>query len=587
MRFFSRLKIWEKFKNTCYRFPLGVVIIALLSIIFIYVVHSDSENIEILLQIVSSLILTFFFSIWLVIHGENIKNISQIKKYTLQSIAIIFWILFFCQFNGDLNSFENIIFFILSLLWIIGYVFSAPYLQKKVYPAEVYYNYLYSTLSAFISAYIVWLLIMLLWMIAITSIDALFWITWSITDYLYQYWIILSIVLVTPLFGLSQLPDHTEVHTKLSNINSFARFIIKYLLFPAVCVYFIILYAYSIQLWFTFWNWPKGEISWLIIGFSILGYITYILSYIYTNDNKAIGLFRQYFPYAVIPQVLILFYSIYLRIAQYDLTINRYFIIIFGICLAWLSIYFIYSPAKRLIAFPVSLILVAVIVSMGPWSIYQLPAKSQFHSLKSELIAANILQWDIIIPLKNKADISAELSNSIYTKIKYLCDYHNCYGLKNLFSEYYFWDAKNDTHHLNNWEIIQNITQALQVSSHSHTSQDNYFSFYLDHNESFFPLDVSEYSKIIEIESYNDNDIILNYTQKTLQLSQYPELWNISLDTIFQSIQDAETRQLDISSLSFEVDTSIGKSLLLIKSIGWHTDNSESSFNMSGYILVP
>lgn len=586
MKLFASLKLWEKLKNSSVRFPFAVWILVLLTVIFISVVHSNSGNIEMLLRVVASLILMFFLSIWLVIHSENIKKITSTKKYAMQSIALIFGILFFWQFNGDLEWFENNIFFILCLFWILGYLFSAPYLQKKVFHPHVYYNYLYTTLCAFILSFVIGILVLALGMIAIASMDALFWITWKVSDYLYQYWVIFATILVAPLFWLSQLPEHSSVTKKIGSLNSFARFIIKYAFFPAVCVYFVILYAYSIKLGISFGDWPKWEISWLVIGFSVLGYITYILSSLYEKENTGIALFRKYFPYLVLPQVIILFYSIYLRIAQYDLTMNRYFIVIFGICLWVLSLYFILSKEKRLIAFPVSFIIVPILVSIGPWSVYQLPASSQLASLKSELIEANILQWDTIVPLANKTDISEELSNSIYTKIDYLCDYHSCHGLEDLFFQQYpILDTSNPDYKFTQWEILSSITKNIKVVRRYDYNRDEHISFHLN-TASFFPLDISGYSEMIYIESYFDKHSNVDYNSQMLTLNYNQKILEIDMKSVFDALEWNTSSNLTADQLSYDIDTEIGTIRLLIEKINW----DKAIFwdlHMNAYVLIP
>jgi hypothetical protein len=87
-----------------------------------------------------------------------------------------------------------------------------------------------------------------------------------------------------------------------------------------------------------------------------------------------------------------LFYAIYLRIAQYDITINRYFVVVFGIWLLLISIYYVLSKKKYLGNITVLLTLFTVIISVGPWSVYQLPESRQLERLKTNLIEANILQ---------------------------------------------------------------------------------------------------------------------------------------------------------------------------------------------------
>jgi hypothetical protein len=102
----------------------------------------------------------------------------------------------------------------------------------------------------------------------------------------------------------------------------------------------------------------------MVIWFSIFGYITYMFSYVFEEKNKFIKIFRKVFPYIVIPQIFMLFYAIYLRINQYDITINRYFIVVFGLWLLIISLYYIFSKKKHLAFIPAVLTLFTIIISI-------------------------------------------------------------------------------------------------------------------------------------------------------------------------------------------------------------------------------
>jgi len=102
----------------------------------------------------------------------------------------------------------------------------------------------------------------------------------------------------------------------------------------------------------------------MVIGFSIFGYITYIFSYIFQETNNFIKNFRKYFPAIVIPQLFMLFYAIYLRIMQYDITMNRYFVVVFGIWLAIISLYLIFSKIKYLGFIPFLLAVFTILISI-------------------------------------------------------------------------------------------------------------------------------------------------------------------------------------------------------------------------------
>jgi len=65
----------------------------------------------------------------------------------------------------------------------------------------------------------------------------------------------------------------------------------------------------------------------------------------------------------VLPQILMLFYAIYLRIAQYDLTMNRYFVVVFGTWLTIISLYYTISKQKNILVLPATLTIISLLIS--------------------------------------------------------------------------------------------------------------------------------------------------------------------------------------------------------------------------------
>ena len=214
---------------------------------------------------------------------------------------------------------------------------------------------------------IVGLSLVLLGVVAISSVVSLFELQ-SIIDEenYYGTWISLSLALIAPMYGLREFPHLKEIEKTHFEINRFFSFLIRYLATPAVYIYFIILYAYSVKVLLNFSDWPKGIVSWLVIGFSSFGYLTYIFSKPY-EESKTVLLFRKWFPLAVIPQLGMLFYAISLRIGQYDLTMNRYFVVAFGTWLLITSVYFFLRKSALLAFVPASLALISFLISLGPW----------------------------------------------------------------------------------------------------------------------------------------------------------------------------------------------------------------------------
>lgn len=150
-----------------------------------------------------------------------------------------------------------------------------------------------------------------------------------------------------------------------------------------------------------------------------------------------VSILRTYFPYMVIPQLLMLSYAIGLRIMQYDVTMNRYFVVVFGIWLAIISLYYVFSHARALTVIPLTLALSILVISVGPWSVYSFPMVRQEARLQSNLESAGILQNGNIVPLEKVTDISRTLSTDIASGISYLCDFRECETIIALFPAQY------------------------------------------------------------------------------------------------------------------------------------------------------
>gem|GEM_PF-1712973 len=170
-----------------------------------------------------------------------------------------------------------------------------------------------------------------------------------------------------------------------------------------------------------------------------------------------------------------LFYAIYLRINQYDITINRYFIVVFGLWLLIISLYFVISKKKKLIFLPVTLTLFIIIISIIPkYNVYNFPEERQLKRLENNLEKAKILQNNKIIPLKNYSDISQSLSKNIYSGIEYSCNFNNCEKIKKLFPKIYKEILEKDK---KDWE--ENIKKQIkQIEKNKNKKKCKYKKYY-------------------------------------------------------------------------------------------------------------
>lgn len=556
-KLFSLERLKENLVNIWKRFPITLVILFTITTLFFIVLHWELTSLQEndFFRYILSLIITFFLSLWVYLTTENLDKL-KINKHILQLFPIVFWILFYLTFKTNFQSIDDMIYFILTLTWIIWYFYIAPFIKKIISNKsldEIYYSYFYNISVVILISFILGWVLFGLWSIWITAVFALFDIKDFVSEKIYWDWAILALSFITPIFALTQIPAQKTFNKKSFEENRFFSFLVKYIAIPFIYIYFIILYAYSVKVLLNFSDWPKWEVSWMVIWFSIFGYLIYMFSNIFEKENRYIKFFRKYFPFVVIPQLFMLFYAIYLRINQYDITMNRYFVVVFGIWLVIISLYFAFSKLKQIYFIPTILTLFTIIISIGPWWVYSLPETRQLKRLENNLTKAWILQNWKIVPLKEYSDIDTTLSKEIYNWVDYLCDYNDCNSIKTLFNDMYIEldkkkkkefeerkiedqeTYKNDEKYLkevksrvyswpSSWEIVSEMTTQIKVKSYF---DDNYNSpniyLYIDSKESIFPLDINWYSKIFKINSYFGDEKIGNvkYTTKnTLEVKE-------------------------------------------------------------------
>lgn len=622
--------------NITNRFPVSIVLVLIVSVLFFVNLHSNfsADVIEHISRIILSLIITFFFSVWVYITTENL-NYSKLKRNLFELIPIWFWLLLYIVIWKGFDSFENILYLVTSWAWIIFYLFYAPFLKnilKYKINQEIFYDYFYKIWIVFLISVILWWVLFALWSIWIWTVFQLFEIRSYVSDKIYQDWAILALSFITPLFALAQLPNKESFNKNDFYENIFFSFLIKYIVIPFVYIYFIILYAYSIKLLLNLGDWPKWEVSWMVIGFSILWYITYIFSYTFETKNKFISFFRKGLPYVVIPQIFILFYAIYLRINQYDLTVNRYFVVVFWIWLLFISIYYLFSKKKYLIVIPFILTIFTIVISIWPWSVHSLPQSRQLVRLNSNLVEAWILTNDWIVWLEKYEDIDKDLSRDIYSWIEYLCDFNNCNSIKDLFPKIYenlleknkkeFEERqiKDKELYKNNpdmlekvnqeefrepskWEIVSEITTTIKVRTYYWTLDERELrsiSFNLNNEEDIFPIDITWYSQIYILNDFNKdtwNHATIDLESREIQINKNDlSTDTINIDEIIENLLKIDTTDwvsnLSKEELTFTINSNNKEYKVIFSNISlpnpnytWEID-SRNYFYASWYMLV-
>ncbi len=606
---------WEVFEkelsHTIDRFPLAVAALGVFFLTAIFLVHFGDDN-EFLVTFAIKIIITAVFTALLTLSVQFLsESYGWSSKYRTYGHAavIILGALYFLWLPDVMDNFplEMIgVHILIHTLLLVGtrFAFFVKQIRDKTYTDEHFYAFNITSLAVFLESAFIGFLVFILGSATLGSIDALFQVSF-IEGERYFEWFLFSAILVAPIYFLSKTPGpEMPVLPKESHAEKFLRFIVLYIAIPFICIYFLILYAYTVKVLLDISNWPKGVLSWLVIWFSFFGWAVYTLSY-HVKNNHFVQAFRKWYPWILLPQVAMLFYAIVLRIGQHGFTVNRYLVIAFGVWLVCLSVYYIWSKKKHLVFLPASLSLSILIITIGPWSMFSVSERSQLGILQERMERVGVLQDGQITRLADNeiGQISAEDKRSIPSVIRYICAYHGCDQMRSIFGDTYI-DADKigfgrsqyaQASHLIEATGLQEYPTPVNLDANTYLSTfvqnrgvkisvDGYEEMYFfDYFESR-PFNV-ENKPHVEITNFG-GQLMFAILEKDIRVEITDQVDNL-LQT-YGNQRKIRSLTIDQDQLSVEYETDQVRVKMLFTNLSGQVDKSGNIFghSISGYALV-
>ncbi|MGH7495142.1 MAG: DUF4153 domain-containing protein [bacterium] len=228
-----------------------------------------------------------------------------------------------------------------------------------------------------------------------------------------QLWALIS-GLFNTWFFLAGVPEDIEALEQERHYPKGLKVFTQYILIPLVVIYLLILYAYEAKIILA-WSWPKGWVANLVLGFAVSGILSLLLVYPiqFQEENRWIKIFSQWYYVALIPLLAMLLLAIGRRISDYGVTENRYFVLVMGLALAGIVLYFIFSRSKNIKVIPITLCALAFFAAFGPWGAFQISGRSQVERLsrllsKSEiLVQGKVQKTPHAVAFKDRQEISS------------------------------------------------------------------------------------------------------------------------------------------------------------------------------------
>ena len=151
--------------------------------------------------------------------------------------------------------------------------------------------------------------------IALAALDNLFGVSVPSKRYV-ELWVFV-VGLFAPIFFLAGVPENLDGLDRIDEYPKGLKVFAQYVLLSLVIVYLLILYAYLLKILMQ-WNWPKGWVSSLIIGFSAISILSLLLMHPIRNrsENAWIRAAGKWLYIVMIPLIVVLFLAVTERIGD-------------------------------------------------------------------------------------------------------------------------------------------------------------------------------------------------------------------------------------------------------------------------------
>jgi hypothetical protein len=251
------------------------------------------------------------------------------------------------------------------------------------------------------------------------------------------YW---AVAVYNTWFFLAGIPEDVRGLQAVRDYPTALRVFSQYVLIPLVAIYLVILYAYLAKILIE-WNLPKGWVGYPVTGVAVTGMLAFLLVYPLREQAESawIATYAKYFNWLLLPLVGLMAVAIGTRIAEYGLTERRF---IAAVATAWLlgiAVYSAYRKRTDIRAVPVSLAVVALLSTFGPWSATAVSRSNQLGRLRTMLVSEEVMVDGLLT--NESRSIEFDREKEISNVVKYLHDYH---GLEPIRSWYERSDLPED-----------------------------------------------------------------------------------------------------------------------------------------------
>lgn len=490
-------------KATTARFPVTILFLASLSAVM-YLIIEDYSTLDI--DLLSRYMFAGIFGAFLATavrfmaeRFENYKNLLLLYVLTILLTAAYFYFMTDDKVNSKM----------LIHLLVISFALFAGYLYLP--SSKNAFNFGNVALAHFKSAFTAILYGIVLYIGIAAIIGAVDILLYDVDYKSYAHAANIIFIFFTPLYYLSLLPNfnsrdaYDDANKEISFMYpKFLDILVSYITIPLITAFTAVLIIYFIKILVT-GVWPVGQVGPMVLGYSATGYFIYILS---SNlNNKFSAFYRKFFPFVLIPLVVMQMVSSYIRIDAYGITESRYYVVLFGIFSIVCALVLILGKKKNPNIIVLLSAIFALISIIPPVDAFTVSKNSQERRL-TEILYRNNMLIDGEIVKKN--DVSADDKYEITNISNYM---HEMGYLDDMdwFPEQY---ADN---YYGNFRNIYGFDQYYDRGTPGH-EEIYYVNASLDENEK---INIEDYDILLKIYIHNKRDPEEDIGEFTLKGNTY------------------------------------------------------------------
>jgi len=430
MKFYSVELIIHQAAKAFRRFPMALVCAILSAALIIFMIDENfdlKDNVEWFYTLQTLWLgMVAFVGLAVFTQRYTMRNSTVI----LLNVAVVALMVYYFFAQPDFFTVKSVARFIILVIAAHLGVSFAPFLVNT--EVNGFWQYNKSLFIRYLTSVIYSAVFYIGLSVALLAIHTLFNIDFD--EKIYVYLLVTIAVVLNTWFFLSGVPSRIIGLEQVREYPKGLRIFTQYVLLPLVIIYLVILYFYEAKILFTL-VWPRGFVSYLIIGFSTLGILALLLVWPLRDDAEHtwIRTFAKRFFLAMFPLIILLILAIGRRVMEYGVTENRYFLIILALWLFIVALYFLFSRRKHIKFVPLSLFFAALLSGFGPWNAFEVSSLSQHKRLEHFLDKNKMMLNGKAV--KSKKEISKDDKKEIASIVDYMIDVHGVESIQDLFSQ--------------------------------------------------------------------------------------------------------------------------------------------------------